>query len=301
MTTALVIAALAVAFPKDGARLPCIDRCYMIGSVDQGVSAVNVQCHDVPVHPLGGWVTMVLLHPGTNTVYVGATNLTLVVATPPAPVAVVTGKVVKAVQPKVYTKLEYAADEPATNVSKVIYIDPGHGGPKDTGALSPHGYAEKDFNLRMSMAVRTALTNLGYTVHLSRTNDVPVELYDRPKAAHLEKAAAFVSIHHNAPPYDKDPRELRYHAVFCWNPIGESLAKAINASMASELGESLKNNGVMHANFAVTRSSEIPSCLIEVDFISTPEGEQACWNPARTRRIAASIAGGIDSWYRSGR
>ena len=58
----------------------------------------------------------------------------------------------------------------------------------------------------------------------------------------------------------------------------------------------MKNNGVSRANYAVTRNPEIPSCLIEVDFITSPEGEEASWNPVRRRRVAAAIADGIDDW-----
>jgi len=105
-----------------------------------------------------------------------------------------------------------------------------------------------------------------------------------------------VSIHHNAPPYDKDPNLLRYHTVYSWNPIGEALATAINAEMASALGDTLKSNGPMHANFAVTRNPEIPSCLVEVDFVTSPAGEEAIWNAARRRVVAEAIADGIDAW-----
>jgi N-acetylmuramoyl-L-alanine amidase len=66
--------------------------------------------------------------------------------------------------------------------------------------------------------------------------------------------------------------------------------------MASALGDTLKSNGPMHANFAVTRNSEIPSCLVEVDFVTSPPGEEAIWNAARRRVVAEAIASGIDKW-----
>jgi N-acetylmuramoyl-L-alanine amidase len=52
----------------------------------------------------------------------------------------------------------------------------------------------------------------------------------------------------------------------------------------------------MHANFAVTRNPEIPSCLVEADFVSSPEGEEAIWNAERRARMAKAIAAGIDDW-----
>jgi N-acetylmuramoyl-L-alanine amidase len=52
----------------------------------------------------------------------------------------------------------------------------------------------------------------------------------------------------------------------------------------------------MHANFAVTRNPEIPSCLVEADFVTSPEGEEAIWNAERRSIMAEAIASGIDDW-----
>ena len=176
-----------------------------------------------------------------------------------------------------------------------IWIDPGHGG-ADTGALSPHGHPEKDANLRTAREVRKALEKLGYKVAATRDSDVAVELYDRPKAAHADAtAAAFVSIHHNAPPIDRDP-ETRYSSVYSWNKTGRALAEKIAAALSAGLAPDLPGKGALHANFAVTRSTELPSCLVEVDFITSPRGEEASWDAERRRKAAAAIAAGIDAW-----
>lgn len=297
IAAAAVLATLSIAFPRSGAQLPAVDRCYMMGATDPGVTNVTVQGRSVAVHPQGGWVTMVDCVAGVNTVQVSRVR-NAVVESAAVTFSVAAKKVLareQAAPARVYEKLPYAGDESVTNRTRVIVLDAGHGG-SDTGALSPHGLPEKDANLRLALAVRTALERLGYCVFMTRDSDSFPALYDRPKLAHAQQAEAFVSIHHNAPPLDKDPREFRYHAVYAWNPIGEELAKAINAKMAEAFGDQLKNNGVTHANFAVTRNPEIPSCLIETDFLTTPEGELDCWDPDRRRRVAAAIAAGIDAW-----
>jgi N-acetylmuramoyl-L-alanine amidase len=72
---------------------------------------------------------------------------------------------------------------------------------------------------------------------------------------------------------------------------------AINRRLAeAQAEEGLKNNGVPKANYAVTRNPEIPSCLVEVDFITSPQGEEASWNPGRRRRVAAAIGDGFEDW-----
>lgn len=299
MTTvsAILLAAVTIAFPKEGQRFPPIGRCYVIGATDDGVSNVVVRGVSVPVFRTGAWGTVVDVTPGTNVVEVDGLSRTFFVERPkPVDPALPTPP------PKVYTKLKYAGDSPKPHptgrepASITVVVDAGHGG-NDSGAVSPHGHKEKDANLLMAKAVRQALESCGYRVVLTREDDSFPALYDRPKVAHREQADAFVSIHYNAPAFDRNPMAVRYHAVYAWNPLGERLAGAINRRMAGAMPE-VVNNGVMHANFAVTRNPEIPSCLIETDFLSSPQGEELAFDSVRRASIAASIAAGIDDWVK---
>ena len=292
---ASLLAAVTVAFPKEGSVLPPVERCYVIGAVDGGVTNLQVCGRDVPVYRTGAWATTVPVVPGTNVIEVAGVRRSFVVkaAQPVDPTAPVP-------PPRVYAKLEYAADvakpHPAGRKPSeiTVVIDAGHGG-SDSGAVSPHGHPEKDANLQLAKAVRQALANRGYRVVMTREDDSFPALYDRPKVAHRVKADAFVSIHYNAPGYDKDPQDVRYQAVYAWNPLGERLAGAINRRMA-EAAPDLPNQGVLHANFAVTRNPEIPSCLIETDFLTSPAGEEASWDLSRRSKLAVAIADGVSDW-----
>ena len=295
-----LLAFLNIAFPKEGASLPYIERVYVSGAASAGVTNVVVNGESVAVHPQGGWLTMVEVREGEVELVAEAKGERKVrrfkVAAKPRQGALGARS---APAEKVYTKLDYVLDMPkARATTRVVVIDPGHGG-KDDGAVSPHNLPEKDANLRLAASVKRALESLGYTVYMTREDDTFIELYDRPKLIYEKDADIFVSIHHNAPPVDKDPREIRYHAVYAWNSLGEELAKCINEKMALGFGDQLINNGVPHANFAVTRNPETPSCLIEADFLTTPEAELEVWNPERREKIARAIAEGIDYYYRS--
>lgn len=192
----------------------------------------------------------------------------------------------------VWPKLDYVGDvalphphgKPASNV--VVVVDAGHGG-KDAGAYSCSGKAEKEVNLMLADDVASALTNLGYRVVMTRSDDRTVGLYERPAVGVMHDADAFISIHHNAPGAGMDPKQVRYRSVYAWNPLGDALAVAI----ANQLGcES------MRANFAVTRNPEIPSCLVEADFITHPDGERAAWNASVRKAVAGRIAIGFHDW-----
>lgn len=293
------LVAAVIAFPKEGQRLPFLERCYVSGAVAPGTTNVLVQGRSVAMHPLGGWVTMADVVAGTNVLDVAGVRRTFVVGKRPAPTA--SSGVTPKPPAKVYAKLPYAGDAPKPRPcgkppSEItVVLDAGHGG-AETGAMSPHNLKESDLNLALARNVRDALVARGYRVVMTREADVAVALYDRPKVAHAEGADAFVSIHHNAPAADCDPRTVRFHSVYAWNAIGEELARALNARLAAAFGASLPNRGVIHANFAVTRNPEIPSCLIETDFLTTPEGELDCWNRARRQKVASAIADGIADW-----
>lgn len=299
------LAAVTIAFPAPRARLPYLTTCYMSGAVDRGVTNLTVQGKAVDIYRTGAWVTMLDLVEGTNTVAVTAGGVTsnhvFYVAAKPVPVDPASPAATNRPPEKVYEKLEYASDTPVPHPfgkqpSEItIYLDPGHGG-SDTGTLSPHAFPEKSANLSVAREVRRALQAKGYNVVMTRDSDVALVLTERARAAHAAKADAFVSIHHNAPGFATDPRTVRYHTVYSWNPLGAALSKSINDAMAKALDGDIPSNGPMHANFAVTRSPEIPSVLIEVDFITTPQGEAAGWNWERRRKIGDAIADGIAAW-----
>lgn len=297
MTFAALFAVVSIVFPPEGAKLPYLERCYVMGAADCGeiglvVSGLpsRVSC-PVPVSRTGAWATVIDVKPGTNVVEVGGERRTFVVG----PLGSKGSD-----EKRVYKKLEYAADTAKPHPTGkrpeeiMVVVDAGHGG-RDMGAMSPHGLPEKDANLRLAKAVRDELGRRGYRVVMTREDDTAVELYDRPKAAHKANADLFVSIHHNAPGYAADPFAIRSQSVYAWNALGEDLAKAINVRMAAA-DPALRNDGVLHANFAVTRNPEIPSCLIEADFITHPDGECAAWDAARRPSIAAAIADGIADW-----
>ena len=309
------ILAFSIAFPGAGRQLPYVERAYMIGAVERGASELTVRGRPVEIYRTGAWATVVdavegtntvecvysLAQPGGGTVRV-ATNHVFRVANrlQPPPKDAAGGAAAPAPEKK-WEKLEYCSDEPRKHPSGrapseiAIVVDPGHGG-SDTGALSPHGLFEKNANLILARAVRDALAERGFNVRMTREDDRALVLTERPRLAHEIGADAFISIHHNAPAANQDPRSARYTAVYAWNPLGERLASHIAGHMAAALDGDVPSKGVLHANFAVTRNPEIPSCLVETDFMTSPQGEEAIFNHARQHFIAEAIAEAVAEW-----
>ena len=168
--TLFAIASLVVAFPSDGARLPAVENCYVIGATRPGVTNVVVAGKNVPVYKTGAWSTLVPVEEGTNVIAVagGGETKDVTVIVPKAKKKSFTGLAALAgtnsipAAAKKWEKLPYASEKPAPHPfgkapgETTIVIDPGHGG-GDTGALSPHAFPEKDANLRVARETRKAL------------------------------------------------------------------------------------------------------------------------------------------------
>ncbi len=82
----------------------------------------------------------------------------------------------------------------------VVVIDPGHGGGQ-AGATSPEGLVEKNVALALAKRVKAVLEReLQATVVLTRDQDSLVFLPDRVALANKRRPDAFVSIHANSMP-----------------------------------------------------------------------------------------------------
>ncbi|MDQ1298010.1 MAG: N-acetylmuramoyl-L-alanine amidase [Campylobacterota bacterium] len=131
---------------------------------------------------------------------------------------------------------------PLTNVTprdrskKVIVIDPGHGG-KDSGAIG-NGYMEKNIVLDISLELSEQLKAMGYTVHMTRSSDVFIELKDRTKFANDKMADLFLSIHANAIPKGADANAAYGLETYYLSPGRSERAMRVAALENSEdMGE----------------------------------------------------------------
>jgi len=175
-----------------------------------------------------------------------------------------------------------------------ICVDAGHGG-SDSGALSPHGWREKDVNLMQARAIRDALEKAGFQVLMTRDGDSFPELLARPKAAYDARVDAFVSVHHNATACHRDPRLVRHTTTYASTSNGLALAACIQKHIGRALAP-VQDAGAQMKSLAVCRNPAVPSCLLEVDFVNLPEGEEESWNPIRQKRVADAVVCGILDW-----
>ncbi|MBX6378715.1 MAG: N-acetylmuramoyl-L-alanine amidase, partial [Clostridia bacterium] len=169
----------------------------------------------------------------------------------------------------------------------LVVIDPGHGG-RDVGARGPSGTFEKDVNLAIARALADRLREAGVAVMLTREADVEVDLYARPTLAARPGVLAFISVHANAANDSNVQGTETYH--YPGSASGRALAESIQRQLVA-LG--LPDRGVRAADFVVLRESPVPAALVEVAFLSNPEGERLLTSSAFQGQAAAAIARGV--------
>ncbi len=220
----------------------------------------------------------------------------------------------------------------------VVVIDPGHGG-EDPGAVSRGGLQEKNVVLSISREVKKRLEAMGYTVYMTRDEDVFIPLGVRVAKARARRADLFVSIHADS----FTSPTARGTGVYILNPRGASSAAAkflaqtqnnadaiggvrtsgnrhvdnalldmaqtatmrdsrkLGQSVLTELGKlnQLHKGRVDEANFAVLRAPDIPSILVETAFLSNPTEEKLLADSSFRIRCAQAIATGVQKYVDS--
>ena len=184
---------------------------------------------------------------------------------------------------------------------KTVFLDAGHGG-HDNGASGQNGLREKDVNLAITLKVAELLKNQGANVIFSRDNDTFVDLYERTRLANEQNSDIFVSIHSNAnlnraiggtSTYFYAPESTPY--LYEQKSDRQRLAQDVQRELVASLGR--RDIGVLQSNFAVLRTSTMPSILIETAFVSNAEEEALLSSADIQQRAAEAIARGISAYF----
>jgi N-acetylmuramoyl-L-alanine amidase len=201
------------------------------------------------------------------------------------------------------------APAPANASSKLIVIDPGHGG-ADAGAAH-NGLVEKTLTFDIAQRLKTLLVAQGWTVRLTRDTDIdPVSpenlarmrtdgrpnaddrayLQTRCDIANLGGARLFISIHVNSA-----PSTAAAGSTFYWyKPQDAALAQALERSVIPLAGT--RDDGTRHENFYVVRHTTMPAVLVETAFITNPGDVALLRAPSFLQNVAQGLANGVKAY-----
>lgn len=173
-----------------------------------------------------------------------------------------------------------------------VVIDPGHGG-EDYGAVF-NGRNEKEDNLNLALLVEKELDKRGISCKLTREKDVFVSLEKRCITANERQAKLFVALHRNSAD-DAQGVEVWINSK---NPsddriLAESILSELDKTTVS-LNRGIKTGyaGNENKNYFVNEHTEMPSCLLELGFITNDEDNRHY--DAFLARYASAIADGIE-------
>ncbi|WP_339147014.1 MULTISPECIES: SH3 domain-containing protein [unclassified Sutcliffiella] len=175
--------------------------------------------------------------------------------------------------------------------SKVIVIDPGHGG-RDVGAIGVQGTLEKDLTLRTSLLLQDKLRAAGATVYMTRQHDTSVPLLARPQMANYHRADAFISVH-----YDSiDDSSVTGTTTFYYSHSDKTLADSVHSSLIQFTN--LRDRSVRQENYLVLRESMQPSLLLELGYISNRGEELTVISGDFQERASTAIYQGLAQYFR---
>lgn len=167
-----------------------------------------------------------------------------------------------------------------------IALDAGHGG-SDPGAVY-EGRQEKDDVSNLTFAVGDILTNRGFDVFYTRTEDVYNTPYEKAQLANESGSDFLVSIHRNSSP---EPNMYNGVQALIYDDSG------IKAEMAENIVRQLvevgfEDKGVIERpDLVVLKRTNMPAVLVEVGFINSDIDNELF--DTMFNDIALAIADGI--------
>ena len=207
-----------------------------------------------------------------------------------------------------------AAPLPARN-SRIIVIDPGHGG-INAGTKSVLGnHYEKEYTLDWAKRLAPLLATNGWTVFLTRTNDTDIALSNRVAFAEAYHADLFLSLHFNSAAPNTEPNGLE---TYCLTPAG--MPSSLTRDFEDNLALVFPNNsfddqnlqyaacihrallgvngdadrGIAHARFmGVLRGQRRAAVLLEGGYLSNPREARRIADPAHRAKLAEAVANAL--------
>ncbi|MCI0182826.1 hypothetical protein MM817_01095 [Acidibacillus sp. S0AB] len=182
--------------------------------------------------------------------------------------------------------------------TKVVVIDPGHGGVD--GGASGAGLIEKDVTLDLSKRIRAHLVQAGYQVQMTRDTDTDVsklfpsklsgrhkrDLQNRLDFIRKSQAVGALMIHINSSTNVND----RGPIVFYYAPSESGKTLATNIQHALNQVASSTQRPLPRKNFFVLRHSPCTTVLIEVGFLTNNSDAARLRTTVYREHVARAIA-----------
>lgn len=193
---------------------------------------------------------------------------------------------------------------------KIVVLDAGHGG-EDPGAVSNYsGAAEKDINLLIAQKTKALLETEGYTVVMTRTEDVlsyegdslsmtakrRQDLLSRKKMMDESKADIVVSIHLNG------FHDTKYSGAQVFYTKSSVSSKKLAICLQNALRDGVDPTNEREAllkseDIIITKNCKVTTVIVECGFLSNQAEEAKLVEDGYQNKLAEAIKAGIDQYF----
>jgi N-acetylmuramoyl-L-alanine amidase len=189
-------------------------------------------------------------------------------------------------------------------VGKCIVIDPGHGGPGDTGVSVPDGklrWFEADLVFDLATRLEGRLAAAGMRVHLTRGPAPAKRLGDRERALLANDLGAdlFISLHvdgHKNPAADG---VATYHygsaGSGVTSTVGERLAGLVQREIVMRAG--LRNCQIHAKTWDLLRLTQMPAVRVDVGYLTSPQDRAKLVDQAFRERVVEAMMAAVQRMY----
>ena len=167
-------------------------------------------------------------------------------------------------------------DTPSLDVT--VCIDPGHGGMDPGTSNTEKTRTEKEEALDLGLSLKEQLEDAGVTVVMTRDDDSFPSLSDRTEFANSSGADYYISIHRNAVENSPDSQGVEIYtkvgseeSLLLGNKIMDKLKEV---GISSDRGVKPGSKTSETSDFQVNRDTQMPSCLLELGFMTNAEDNQ---------------------------
>lgn len=190
-----------------------------------------------------------------------------------------------------------------TSGRKLIYIDPGHGGP-DGGAVGIDGLFEKEIVLNVSKKLSDFLSKAGYRVLLTRNGDYDLapdssrnrkrdDIHKRVRLISSSDAILYVSVHANK---FGSPNVYGAQVFYKENdPVSQALSEEIQDAIRSVLQNTKRLAKPIAGKYLVDNCTKT-GCIVEIGFLSNPKDAAFLQSDIYQEKMAFAIYLGICSF-----
>lgn len=188
-------------------------------------------------------------------------------------------------------------------VGKIIVIDPGHGGPEDTGVVVPDGqlrWSEADLVFDIATRLEGRLAAAGMRVHLTRGPQPaqPMTSQERASLANSLGADLLISLHLDGQESEAANGVATYHygtGNGVTSTVGERLANLVQREVVVRTG--LGDCHTHPKTWELLRLTRMPAVRVDLGYLTSPADRERLIDPAFREQAVEALLAAVQRMY----